>query len=234
MIAKKNSRYDLERKRSVLFQAGLLAAGSFTLAAFTYTSEVPSEFEKQVAGTDIFTSQMIYEETPVIEEHKPEPPQLNQNHEQNDANVGNSQAISEDVSSTDNTSTEVMPGLDLPDVGDPTGGNVVIVDEDPIDPFPPIDAQYVGGPVAMKEHLLSHLRYPEQELSIGKGGKVYLSFVVEKDGSVTNVEVVRGVTDNLDREAIRLVRSFPKWIPAENAYGKCRTRIGLPINFEAE
>jgi protein TonB len=65
-------------------------------------------------------------------------------------------------------------------------------------------------------------------------GKVYLTFVIEKDGSVSNVAVERGIYKSVDREAERIVRTFPNWKPAEMATGKVRSRVRVPINFVLE
>jgi len=232
MIAKKNSRYDLERRRTALFQVGLLAAGSFTLAAFTYTSEIPSEFETNVVSHVNIDFQQEYEVEP--EKEEPIVEQKQQQHTDNqsqDQTVGNSEAISENMSVTSNTSDEVDAGVTMPNLGTIEDA-FVNIDEDSIEEFPLLDAQYVGGYKAMQEHVSTTLRYPEIDLMAGNQGKVFVSFVIEKDGSVSNIQIEgEGVTETIDREAKRVVSLFPKWIPGENAYGKVRTRARLPINF---
>ena len=83
----------------------------------------------------------------------------------------------------------------------------------------------------MMEKVQDVMVYPEVDIEMNVQGKVYISFIVEKDGSVSNVEVERGVSSTIDREAKRIVKSFPNWKPGENAYGKVRTRVRLPLNF---
>ena len=65
-------------------------------------------------------------------------------------------------------------------------------------------------------------------------GTVAISFVVEKNGEITNILVEKGVSKTIDREAKRIVRSFPKWVPAEIDARKVRTRVRLPIVFTLE
>ena len=65
-------------------------------------------------------------------------------------------------------------------------------------------------------------------------GRVYLSFIIESDGTVTGLTVERGVSDELDREAKRVVRKMPKWNAGEVAGKKVRTRCRLPIIFTLE
>lgn len=231
MIAKKNSRYDLERKRTALFQVGLLIAGSFTLAAFSYESDIIREQELAFESFETVEYYNIPEDQP--EEEKviepvppPEPPQQPQQPSSAQATTAVTQTISVVQSSQQDPISMIgMPGIGFADTA------IIDIDPDIVDPFPPIEAEYYGGFVAMQGFISDNLKYPEVDRMIGEQGKVYLSFIIEKDGSVSNVEVERGVTTTIDREASRVVRLFPKWKPAENAYGVVRTRVRLPINF---
>jgi protein TonB len=232
MIAKKNSRYDLERKRIVLFQIGLLTAGSFTWAAFTYSTPVKTQQEKLAVTFEPVYFQL---EEPEIEKPEPvvQPPEIQNKDDQQTAGLTD-QSISDAINVTVNTSDLPIPGVDLPIVGQPGDGVLgVLVDvtgED-IDPFPPVEAQYIGGPPKMQEEILTKLKYPQIDIELGNQGTVYVSFVVEKDGSISNVKIERGISETIDREAKRIVQNFPKWKPAENAYGKVRTIVRLPIKF---
>jgi len=76
-----------------------------------------------------------------------------------------------------------------------------------------------------------YLKYPRAALSNGIQGKVLVSFVVEKNGMVTNVEVISGVDDDLDAEAVRVVSVSPKWSPGQIKGEKVRSRVVLPIEF---
>ena len=62
----------------------------------------------------------------------------------------------------------------------------------------------------------------------------YLKFVVERNGTITNVEVIKGTTRDLDNEAKRIVRNMPKWNPGEYSGNKVRSSFTLPINFELQ
>ena len=76
-----------------------------------------------------------------------------------------------------------------------------------------------------------YLRYPERAIRGKLQGQVLVSFVVEKDGSVTNVMVEHGVDELLDDEAVRVVSVSPKWIPGQIKGEKVRTRIVIPVEF---
>lgn len=66
----------------------------------------------------------------------------------------------------------------------------------------------------------------------GISGKVYIQFVIEKDGSITDVKVARGVDSSLDKEAVRVVKSMPKWTPGKQRGKPVRVAYTLPINFQ--
>ena len=80
--------------------------------------------------------------------------------------------------------------------------------------------------------MYKYLRYPDEAISEGIQGRVTVGFVVEKDGSVSHVEVVSGVDERLDTEAVRVVSASPKWIPGKIQGKTVRTRIVLPIEFK--
>ena len=233
MIAKKNSRYDLERKRIVLLQIGLMTVGSLTLAAFTYETPFTLEQEKR---------EVAYQPVNFItEDYKPKDEKKELVIEQKETSKDKQQssqknsAVNQNMKATKNTKTNVKSGvkgeLGIPK-GPGTGGTVIITSDDTVDEFPSTPTVYIGGRVAMQKHINLKIRYPEDAIQFGDEGTVYVTFIIEKDGSVSNVEVIRGVTNSIDREAKRVVRKFPNWKPAENAYGKVRTRVRLPIVFK--
>ncbi len=233
MIAKKNPKVDMERKRVAIFNVGLLVASSFTLAAFTYSEKTIVKDEKlAVAVEENITFDVSEKEPePVIERPKqPEQPQQDQQQNQQQ-NLGSQTAVSELTTAKNNGKV----GPKLPDgpggfgFGLP-GGKVKITAMDPI-VIPEKDAQYIGGRQAMMEKIVSVQKYPEIDRELGVQGRVYVSFVVEKDGSITNVKTERGVSETLDREAVRIIKTFPKWKPGEDKYGVVRTRVRMPIVF---
>lgn len=85
-------------------------------------------------------------------------------------------------------------------------------------PFP--IPEYPGGDSAMKAFIKDNIQYPIVYEKIAKGSSVIVSFTVEKDGRLTNIKVVRGLDPFLDKEAIRIVRRMPRWIPARREDGK--------------
>jgi protein TonB len=79
--------------------------------------------------------------------------------------------------------------------------------------------------------LANSVHYPPIALENGVQGKVFVSFVVDTNGSISNVKITRGVDPSLDKEAIRVVKSMPKWIPGKQNGQAVRVSFTVPINF---
>ncbi|MBC9812561.1 energy transducer TonB [Crocinitomicaceae bacterium CZZ-1] len=96
------------------------------------------------------------------------------------------------------------------------------------------EAMFPGGYTAMAKYLGNNIKYPELALMGGIEGKVTLRFIVGKDGNIENVTVARGVPGcpECDKEAIRVVKSMPKWEPAMNDNKIVRSYFNLPITFK--
>jgi protein TonB len=91
--------------------------------------------------------------------------------------------------------------------------------------------EYVGGMDAMYAFLQSNLKYPEVARNNGIAGQVFIEFVVERDGSISDVRVLVGVYPELDQEAVRVVRSMPKWKPGKQMGKAVRCYFNIPIRF---
>ena len=91
--------------------------------------------------------------------------------------------------------------------------------------------QFPGGIEALYKFLNDHIRYPEQAAQNNIQGRVTVQFVVERDGSIGEVKVVRGRDPDLDKEAVRVVKSLPNFIPGKNNGQAVRVWYTLPINF---
>ena len=92
--------------------------------------------------------------------------------------------------------------------------------------------QYPGGQIAMLKYIMENIKYPKQIMEEGIQGRVTVSFIVEKDGRVSNVRLLRSVQPLLDKEAIRVVKSMPKWSPGKQKGKPVRVRFNLPVMFK--
>lgn len=114
-----------------------------------------------------------------------------------------------------------------------SGENTALADDskDPLFQVVEQMPEYIGGKEAMYSYLQSNIKYPEAAKKAETEGTVYLSFVVEKDGKITSVEVLRGVGDGCDEEAVRVVKNMPEWNPGKQRGQVVRVAYTLPIKF---
>ena len=93
---------------------------------------------------------------------------------------------------------------------------------------------FPGGPSALMQYLASNIKYPVVAEENGVQGRVIVTFVVEKDGSITDVRVVKSVDPSLDKEAQRVVKSMPKWIPGKQNGSAVRVKYTVPVTFRLQ
>ena len=91
---------------------------------------------------------------------------------------------------------------------------------------------FPGGDSELMRWLAQNLNYPIRAQEKGISGRVIVGFVIEKDGSISNVQVVKGVDKDLDAEAVRVVKKMPNWIPGKNNGAPVRSFFNLPVKFD--
>lgn len=91
--------------------------------------------------------------------------------------------------------------------------------------------KFVGGMDSLFSFLENNLVYPEKEKASNIHGKVYVNFIIDRDGSVIEPKILRGLTENCDNEVLRVINIMPKWIPGEHKGKKVKVSYNLPINF---
>ena len=124
---------------------------------------------------------------------------------------------------TGSTSTAVATG--------PVGPVVEEVDDDRIFDVVEENAQFPGGDEACMKWLHDHIKYPSTCQEQGVQGRVIVAFVVNKDGSIVDVKVLRSPDQHLSDEAVRVVKQMPKWKPARQGNRSVRSRFNLPVMF---
>jgi TonB family protein len=93
---------------------------------------------------------------------------------------------------------------------------------------------YPGGDEALYKYLMENIKYPEEAKAKNIQGTVFSTYVIEKDGSVTNVKLLRGIGGGCDEESIRVISSMPKWSPGMDKGKPVRVQFSLPINFKLD
>ena len=104
-------------------------------------------------------------------------------------------------------------------------------DEDQIFTIVEDQPKFPGGDDAFMKFLMENLTYPEEARNERIQGTVFVTFVVERDGSISGVRVLRGVTPSLDEEAMRVVKAMPNWKPGYQRGQPVRVQFNLPLRF---
>ena len=106
-------------------------------------------------------------------------------------------------------------------------------EEEPDDVFMVVDEgpEFPGGTMALLEHLAKTIKYPQNCRDEKIQGRVLVSFIVEKDGSLTGFEVVKSVHPDLDAEALKVIKALPAWKPGTQHGEKVRVKFTVPVNF---
>lgn len=131
---------------------------------------------------------------------------------------------------------------------DEVGGDVLKAKEDIAAPEPPKHVveetkiftvveqmpMYPGGDAALMGYLRDNIKYPTVAAENGVQGRVVVGFVVERDGSITDVNILRGVDPSLDREAMRVVKSMPRWNPGKQNGSAVRVKYQVPVSFRLQ
>ncbi len=225
MELKKSDKANLENKKNFFFMVGLVVALGAVLVAFDWKTK-PSKAES--LGT--LQAQAVEEEIiPITREQeiKPPPPPPPQTVEvlnivDNDVEIEDELKI-EDTEADDNTVIDVAPVVVQKEEEEEEESKVFfIVEEMP---------EFPGGEMALRSWLSSHIKYPVIAQENGIQGKVYVTFVVGKDGSISNATVARGVDPSLDKEALRVVNELPKWKPGKQRGKPVNVSYTVPINF---
>lgn len=219
MEIRKNPNSDLERKKTYLFQIGMIITLVAVMSAFEYKSYEKTEviFPRE-ASNDIheeFTQITIQKEKPLPAVKK--------------ININIVDDMMEDPGEV-NIDAQAYDDTPVPEYIPVKINEEVIPDDIPVH-IPEIMPEFPGGFPAMYNFLREHVKYPVYAKELGFHGTVFLKFVVEKDGSITNVEVLRGVGGGCNEEAIRVVKSMPNWSPGMQMGRPVRVIYNLPIKF---
>ncbi len=221
MEAKKSKEANLENKRLGFFFIGLVMIGSFVGMAINFTQAYVDPYVEKITKNK-FEEEVIFElqEEEEPEEIEPEsapPPPM----------IETIEIVPDDeeVPEIDFTLLDEEPE-EIPD------DTPEKIEEEPILDIAEVEPSFPGGPAAMAAWIQKEVKYPELASEMGEQGMVYVKFVVNKDGSIEQVSVRKGVSDALDKEAIRVVKAMPKWTPGEQAGKPVRVSFTLPISFK--
>jgi len=224
MKPKKSSNADLEKRKGIFIQLGLIVAMSLTLIAFEWTT-LPvekNEISMHSVITDIDEIISTPREEPPTEEPEPPVPDVADVLELVDDDV----VVPEvDFSSeVDEHTTIDFRNYDNEEVIEEDDEPFVVVEEMPL---------FNGGnpDIEFRKYIMQNLKYPEIARENGVGGKVYVQFIVNEQGNIVNAKVLLPVDPALDNEALRVVNSSPAWTPGKQRGKPAKVIYTFPINF---
>ncbi len=146
-----------------------------------------------------------------------------------------SESVSDEEIEATNESVKfkIEPESVIEESGSDNDISTSVEENDDSDVFGAVDEMpsFPGGPSALIEYLSKAIRYPVEAEENGVQGRVICSFVIERDGSISNVKVMKGVDPSLDKEAIRVIKAMPKWIPGKLNGTAVRTKYTAPVIF---
>ncbi len=228
MEVKKSPKADLESKRNVFLLMGLVIALGLTLAAFEYnTSPKKTESLGQMQMQEIEEEIIPITREQEIKPPPPPPPQVVEvlNIVDDEVEIEDELKI-EDTEVTDDMIIDVAPVVQTKEEVEEEDTQVFfIVEEMP---------EFPGGELALRQFIANSIKYPVIAQENGIQGRVYVTFVVDADGSVSEPRIARGVDPSLDKEALRVVSMLPKWKPGKQRGKPVRVSYTVPINFQLQ
>lgn len=226
MEAKKTPRADLEKRRGLYLEIGLVVILALALVSFNIKS-----YDKEVkeVNTRVAESEIDAEVLNTPPEELPPPPPPEQEIVATDLKVveNDEQPINEvgliNADDNANKAQEAFVKVEVKEEVEEAEEEVFLVVED--------DPEFPGGLSALSQYLASNIKYPTLAKENNITGKVFVSFVVEKDGSVGQVKILRDIGGGCGAEAVRVVKAMPKWKPGKQRGKPVRTQFNLPVDF---
>jgi periplasmic protein TonB len=222
MKTKKSEKANLEKKRWLFFQIGLILSLALVLAAFEWGSSGSNrtfnEFKQTGVEEDLIEITMHKEKEPEIPKPKPNP------------------VLDVVLDLLEQEDVEINVEVTHETVNDPDFRIDKIIEKEPEDDaiysYVQVYPKFPGGEAAMRGFFSSNLVYTRMAREINLQGTVYVSFVVYKDGSIGGIEILRGLGAGLDEEVIRVLSEMPDWIPGNQNGKSVNVKFAIPVQFK--
>ncbi|MDC2615029.1 MULTISPECIES: energy transducer TonB [Bacteroides] len=227
MEAKKSKKAAIENQRGSWLLMGLVVALAFMFVSFEWTQHDVRVAALSPDDESIFVTELVPITFP-DEKLEPPPPPETKVTELFEI-VENNMEVTDNVSTVSEDMNAVHDVIWIPPVVE-----TETVVEDIIHVSVEVMPEFIGGTAALMKYLSSNIKYPTISQETGSQGKVIVQFVVDKDGTISNPEVVRGVDPYLDKEAIRVISSMPKWTPGVQNGKKVRVKFTVPVSFRLQ
>ncbi len=221
MELKKKPEADLTKKSGLFFNIGMVTTLALVILAFTWKSYDEGDL-MNLGSLEDNADEMI--EIPVTEQPPPPPPKIQQ---PEIIEVPDEEEIEEDievdldVEVTEDSEIEEI----IADEGDEEESDEIftIVEQQPTPK---------GGMGAFYKYVGKKMKYPSQAKRMGIEGKVFVKFMVDKDGSISRVQILKGIGAGCDEEAAKVLKNAPKWMPGKQRGRAVRVWMTIPIVFK--
>ncbi len=226
MQIKKSPKADLNNKKGLFLEIGLIFALLLTVAAFAYTQK---ERNVEIIETSMEVVEEEITDITTQDQKPPEPPKKVE------------MQVLSDVLNVVTNDTKIETEFDFSEFSEDVEivQQIEVVEEAAEDDAPFIIAEempkFQGGDLMkFRSWVQGKLKYPQIAQENGISGKVTLTFVIERDGSLTNIQVMQSPDRSLADEAVRVLQSSPKWTPGKQRNAPVRVRYTLPVEFRIQ
>ena len=226
MHIKKSEKASLEHDKLIYALMGFVFVLSLVYVALEWTEQEVTKYE--VTDTEFLFEEEVEIQQTSQETRPPPPPPAVQEVEVLNVVEDNVETESIEVNTEDDKEAEVVIAAPVEAPVEEEEEEVVFVVVESMPEFP-------GGQQALFKYLSENVKYPVIAQENGIQGRVICQFVVNKDGSIVDVEVVRSGGDpSLDKEAVRVIKSMPKWKPGKQRGKAVRVKYTVPVNFKLQ
>ena len=226
MEEKKSPKANLENKKLMFMQIGMIISLLIAWLAFEHKSYDKREIDPSLLNREVTIDEEMVEITKQ-DEQKPQPMEVPKQTTQ-------LEIVQDDVEVEDiDINAEVEQNEVLEEYVAPEVVEEEVVEQEIFKIVEEMPA-FPGGEAKLMEYVAKNVKYPQIARETGVQGRVYVNFVVEPDGSVSNVSVLRGIGGGCDEEAIRVVKNMPKWKPGKQRGKAVRVSYMLPVNFKLQ
>ena len=228
METKKTPKANLESKRPTWLLVGYVTVLAFMFVAFEWTRDIRVDTSGRI-NENVFEQDMEISLTRQPELTPPPPPQVTP--------INDVLTIIDDDATAEETNFASLEetGEDVVIKHIPVTVDEEVVVEDDIFVVVEENPQFPnGGTAGLLQYLGKNIKYPTIPQENGTQGRVTVQFVVNKDGSIVDVKVIRGVDPYLDKEAVRVISTMPKWIPGKQRGVPVRCKFTVPVTFKLQ